>query len=224
MVTISPESRLDQLVSGRPWIGRILIAFGIDWPGCGPISLSSACRGLPIDVYDLTRVLGRVAQGPEGLRHLSLRELAAHIVQCHHRYLRRVLPRLHQQLEEITQRYPELRPLKLEVQRFASNANPHMFREEQVVFPAIRDLDHEPSLSGHLARWIGSLLREHDSALEHFSALRRLTVNYQADPRWGQDYQRLMAALADLDDEMRWHMYAENEVLFPAALRALRAA
>ncbi|MBT9587764.1 hemerythrin domain-containing protein [bacterium] len=224
MVTISPETRLDQLVSGRPWMARILIAFGIDWPKCGPFSLSNSCRGLPIDVYDLTKVLGRVAQGPEGLRNLSLGELTAHIVQCHHRYLRRVLPRLLRQMEEVTRRYPELLPLQLEIQEFAVRANPHMFREEQVVFPAIRDLNQEPNLSGHLARWIGSLLREHDSALEHVSALRQLTVNYQADSRRGQDYQKLMAALADLDDEMRWHMYAENEILFPAALRAMQAA
>ncbi len=223
MVLNDPQLRIAELVEGRPWMARILIAYGLD-PTSGTLSLARACHGQRVDVQELMDTLARVADGPSALAGLSQRQLVKHIVDCHHRYLRRVVPGLQRQLDGLVGLLPHLGRLQLELQLFWSSANPHMFREEQVIFPAIRELERDRTLGAHMQRWVDGLLADHEIALGHFLVLRQITVNYRPEPRWGPEYQLLMAALADLDDDMRWHMHAENDLLLPRALETLRAA
>lgn len=219
MAAICPQMRLAELAEGKPWIARILVAHGLD-PGSSRVTLARACP----DPNTLLELLERVADGPQGLQSLSQRALIHHIVECHHRYVRRVFPRLLALAQELTRRYPQLQPLLTELQLFGRTKNPHMFREEQVVFPAIRDLDRDPSMAVHLGRWISTLLSEHDATRQNFTALRRLTQNFQFEPVADPDYQLLVAGLCDLDQDMAWHIYAENDLLFPRAESACRVA
>ena len=224
MLTISAQTPLQDIVEGRPWLGRILVAFGLPTSTRGSLTLGAACHVGSQQVGPVATALARVANGSEGLLSLSQNQLSQHIVDCHHRYLRTVLPRLDGQLSNLIRRHPDLQPLRHEVQIFARNIYPHLFREEQVVFPVVRELETEQSFGAHLSRWIQSLLQEHTTALQHFTALRQMTHHYRTDPGWDPDYNAIMLALADLDDDMRWHMYAENELLFPRVLQATRAA
>lgn len=219
MAAISPQMRVADLVEGRPWLARILIAQDV-FPSDTNWTLERACRDLDF----LLDLLEPVADGPAGLQFLSQKELVRHIVECHHRYIRRVLPGLLDLGESLTRRYRQLKPLLVELQLFSRTIQPHLFREEQVVFPAIRDLEHDASMAPHLGRWISSLLAEHAGARHHFAGLRQLTANFRMDPAADPDYRSWVAGLAELDQDMAWHIFAETDLLFPRAQRSCPAA
>jgi len=223
MNIINPQTSLAEIVGGRPWLGRILTAFGLE-PLDSNLSVGQVCRHHGQDLALVLRLVNRVSMGPEGLQVLSTGELIEQIIQCHHRYLRRVLPGLQLQAEALEALSPESSILKGELEMLAREANPHMFREEMMVFPALRQWDSGSEEAAHVPRWLGALLREHETALQHFLRLRELTGLYRVEARQHPAYRRLMVGLADLDEDMRWHMYAENDLLFPRFGRGFRAA
>jgi regulator of cell morphogenesis and NO signaling len=186
------DTSIQQIVRERPWMGRIFTAYGLD----------SASPAPPPNQPELQLHLRQVWNGPEGLKRLHLTELLDYIVHCHHRYMRKVLPQLIQQARA--------NPVQTALQAILKEGNPHMFREEMEVFPAIRDTHSENRRPPHLIHWIQRLEQEHTRSLQHFLELRRAMPQASA---------QLQAALTDLNEDMRWHMYAENELLFPRVLR-----
>jgi regulator of cell morphogenesis and NO signaling len=60
---------------------------------------------------------------------------------------------------------------------------------------------------------------EHDEAENDLDKLRKLTDNY-TPPDWANDtYREMVMALAQLESDMQVHVYKEDNVLFPRALR-----
>ena len=203
---------LEELVQGRPWNARILYAYGLD--PAGTQSLQQACQAQQVNQAELTRHLEQVWEGPQALQRLTVGQLLDYIVHCHHRYLRKALPQLLAQARVLTQSDPRYESILNELWELNNEANPHMFREEMEVFPAILDMQGDLRRAPHLPRWIQRLEQEHSRALQHFLAFRRALEMPDHNP----EARRLMAGLADLDEDMRWHMYAENDLVF-ASLR-----
>ena len=193
---------ISELVRERPWLRRVIIAYGLE-----PASQKTLSRARHVNLPELCLHLQQLWDGPEGLRRLTPAQLLDYIVHCHHRYLRKVLPQLLAQARQLAQRDARYQPLYMELAEFCHEANPHMFREEMEVFPAIREMYRENSRALHLPHWIQRLEQEHGQALQHFLAMRRALSESEGCP--------LMAGLAELDEDMRWHMYAENDLLFP---------
>ncbi|MFN8610008.1 MAG: hemerythrin domain-containing protein [Vulcanimicrobiota bacterium] len=192
-------SSIRQLTQERPWVARLLTAYGLD-PNCpGPLP------GNP----ELQMHLRQIWNGPEDLRRLSPPELLDYIVHCHHRYLRRVLPRLIQLATSLGH------PILPDLQALLHEGYPHMFREEVEVFPAIREICTENRPASHLPRWIARLELEHERTLERFFRIRQLLAQPHEDRA-----RPLLVGLAELDEDMRWHMYAENELLFSRVLKS----
>ena len=191
-----------ELVRERPWLRRVIIAYGLEPDSAQPLS-----HARQVNLPELCLHLHQVWDGPDGLRRLPPAQLLDYIVHCHHRYLRRVLPHLLVQARQLAEQDDRYLPLCRELAEFCREINPHMFREEMEVFPAIREMYSENRRPQHLPRWIQRLEQEHGQALQHFLAMRRALSESEGCP--------LMAGLVELDEDMRWHMYAENDLLFP---------
>lgn len=220
MSGLSLNTPLRDLVADRPWLRRGLAAFGLDADKLGDRTLSAACAALAVPAEVVARTLGRVANGPEDLRSLPLEELIDHIVNWHHRYLRKVLPQLVRGLAPLAsrwgRRFPELLALKEPLQTFVDNAYPHMFREEHVLFAQRPNADSLPLVQ--------TLLAEHERALVNFTAIRDLALQLGRYRGLPVEVGKLLAGLSELDEDMRWHMHAENDLLFPGLVRLARVA
>ena len=210
MTRLANQTAICDLLRERPWLRRILVAYGLE-PDSNQ-SLERACRAAQVRAEELGLHLSQVWDGPDGLRKLRPPQLLDYIVHCHHRYLRRVLPHLFDQARAAARQNPRYQPVSYELAEFARQANPHMFREEMEVFPAIRDLHSSDQRAVHLPRWVQRLEQEHGKALQHFLALRQALRESGEDP----ESRVLIAGLTELDEDMRWHMYAENDLLFPS--------
>lgn len=175
--------------------------------------------------FDLSRI------GPP---HWALDELADHIVDRHHRYVQGAIPALRDALARAADRWGAAHAPVLAVQaifqELADELEPHMAKEEHLLFPAIRDLVQArrerravpPLAFATLLHPIRVMEGEHSRARTLLADLRRETQNYQppaaADATGRETYRELAAFDADLER----HIHLEDDLLFPKALELER--
>jgi regulator of cell morphogenesis and NO signaling len=120
-------------------------------------------------------------------------------------------------------RHPELQDVTATFAELRADLEPHLAKEERVLFPAIREL---ASADAPVARPFGSvrnpisvMLAEHDRAGELLGRLRALTDGYRTPGDGCASYRACYAALADVEADTHLHVHKENNVLFPAVVR-----
>lgn len=158
-VTETPtiETTVGELVAQRPSRSRVFEKLGIDYC-CGgnrPLSEACAAKGLDADTI-LTTLLaaeGSSSSNEPNWANARLSDLADHIEQTHHAYLKRELPRLRGIVRKVATvhggHHPWMHELDGIYDRFAAEMEAHMMKEEQVLFPQIRSLERgEPGPAG----------------------------------------------------------------------------
>ncbi|MCO6044354.1 iron-sulfur cluster repair di-iron protein [Aeoliella sp. ICT_H6.2] len=236
MITIDTNQTVGELVRQRPLYARIFEELKIDYCCGGKVPLAEACEKGGIDVE---AVLEQINQCDAAAEHtvsidpdaLSLTELADHIEATHHAYLRKELPRLDWMTEKVARVHGE-KDSRLSVVRDAflalkAELEPHMMKEERILFPLVRELESSKELPdfhcGSIANPIRQMEHEHDQAGNALTILRQSTDDY-TPPDWAcNTYRAMLASLEVLEADMHQHIHKENNVLFPKTLEMERA-
>ncbi len=227
--TLDITRTVGELVVERPGRARVFEALGIDYCCGGTKPLDAACRAKGIDPADVFTRLDDAdaaadedADAPDPDR-MTLTELADHIVRTHHAYLRRELPRL----GELTQRVRNAHGAKdarlVELARvfsgMALELGSHMMKEEQILFPMVRQLETASSLPefhcGSTANPIAVMEHEHQDAGDALAAMRELTEGFTPPPWACNTYRVLLDGLHELEQDLHLHIHKENNILFP---------
>lgn len=230
MTTIDTTRTVGELVTERPARARIFEELGIDYCCGGKKPLEDACgeKGLdPAGVADRLREAD-AAPGVDDVDYagMSLVALIDHILGTHHEYLRRELPRLADLTAKVVERHGGKETRLAETQHvfhgLKAELEMHMMKEEQVLFPAIREMEETnapPSFGcGFLSAPIGVMEMEHDSAGAALERLRELTDAY-TPPDWAcNTYRAVLDGLQTLEHDLHQHIHKENNVLFPRAI------
>ena len=98
----------------------------------------------------------------------------------------------------------------------------YMLKEEQILFPMIRQLEASQSVPafhcGSVGNPIGQMELEHDQAGAALVQLRALTDGFNP-PDWAcNTYRAMLDALAGLEHDLHQHVHKENNILFPRAI------
>ena len=157
---------------------------------------------------------------------MALADLANHIEQTHHTYLKSELPRLTQVIEKVVNAHGKLHPELFELQKvFAglrAELEPHMFKEEMVLFPAIRKLEQSAERPmfpfGTVANPIRMMEHEHDNAGDALAKIRALTREFTVPGGACNTYLAMLDGLEYLENDMHQHVHKENNILFPKAV------
>jgi regulator of cell morphogenesis and NO signaling len=109
--------------------------------------------------------------------------------------------------------HPELRELERVFSGLHKEINGHLYKEEEILFPAIRSIDtgQVPSMRAPLI----VILEEHYHAGEALRRMRRLTDGYAAPAETSRSYRALLKGLEALEYDLSLHIHKENNVLFP---------
>jgi regulator of cell morphogenesis and NO signaling len=224
---LDPAVTLGELVNQLPGSARVLESYGLDYCCGGRRSLDDACRTLGIGVDQVLSALGdvRIEAVPDWVA-MGPAELVDHLESTHHRYLHSELPRLDALAEKVAsvhgERHPELLDVLADVKELRDDLEPHMAKEERVLFPMIRQLcaADEPVEfhCGSLRNPISMMLIEHDRAGALLEQLRERTDEYVVPPDACASYQALYRGLAELDSDTHLHVHKENNLLFPAVI------
>lgn len=225
--TPAPERTVGELVAERPGRSRIFQAHGIDFCCQGGRTLREACERKSIAIETLLDELEAEAADPGAPlgnpAELPPSDLCQHIVQSHHEFLRRELPRLHAMAQRVAHVHGGHTPSLVTVfETFAilsDEMTSHMMKEEQVLFPLIQRMASGEKTDFPVDGPISVMMREHEDAGSALARLRELTNGYTPPPEACNTYRALFAGLEDLEKDMHVHVHLENSVLFPAAAR-----
>jgi regulator of cell morphogenesis and NO signaling len=160
----------------------------------------------------------------------SLPELITHILETHHVFTKSEMERLQSLTDKVLSahggNHPELKHLSELWLQLCADLKPHMFKEEQILFPYILAMAEAAGRNqagpfapfGTVNNPIRMMMREHDAAGQLLRELRALTSDYSVPPDACISYQTLYQALENFEQDLHQHIHLENNILFPKAL------
>lgn len=214
---------LGDLVAEAPGRASVLDRLGLDYCCHGQRSLAEACAVAGLDAGDVSAALDAVddTTADHPTEPVALVE---HILTTHHRYLHAELPELEALAAKVAEvhgaRHPELAAVRRLVLELSADLEPHMLKEEVVLFPAIRAVaEGERDFPfGTVRNPVRMMMLDHDRAGDLLAELRAVTADYRVPDDGCASYRSLYERLAYLEADTHRHVHLENNVLFPAAV------
>lgn len=232
MSIVEPTTTLGDLVTSNPNITITLDRIGFDYCCGGARTIAEAADEAGLTLDDVLVILSNANTDPvaEDWATMAPNELVDHLLSTHHAYLHEALPRLTALADKVAtvhgERHPELAAVARATHAIRADLEPHLMKEEQMLFPMIQQLataDSVPTFHcGSLANPIRVMLAEHDTTGQLLAEIRQLTDDYAVPDDGCASYQALYAGLAELEADTHRHVHKENNVLFPAVLATER--
>lgn len=231
-MTIDIATPVGQLVTERPARAKVFEQHGIDYCCGGKLPLEEACKRRGADPAKVSEALAAsdaADSGPEeNWAEKGLAELAEHITKVHHDYLRAELPRLALLTEKVARVHgdhaPETVDLHAVFMRMKPELEMHTMKEEQILFPFIRQIESGEPIGAFppaaIAEPIRCMESEHDDAGAALARMRALTDDYTPPMDACNSWRVLYDSLHRLEKDMHIHIHKENNILFPRTLKA----
>ncbi len=224
-----------------PAATRIFEKLGIDYCCGGDKSLADACAkaGVAVDEALSSLVTNARSNGTfadEEWHTSSQAELIAHIVEKHHAFTREELERLEALLTKVCgvhgQSHTELFCIHDQFGRLRRDLEPHMLKEEGVLFPHIIRMEEAAVANqplpappfGTVRNPVRAMMAEHDAAGYILGRMREASSDYTVPADGCISYKTLYSALTALEVDLHQHIHLENNILFPRAVELEDAA
>ena len=217
-----------------PAATRIFEKLGIDYCCGGGKSLADACSAAGVSVVEVLDSLNAdlpvAASAARDWQALSQAELITHIVDKHHTFTREELVRLEALLAKVSgvhgQNHPELFHIQDQFGKLRGELEPHMLKEESVLFPYIVRMEEAAVANQTLPRPpfrtvqnpVRVMMAEHDAAGYILGRMREASSDYAVPPDGCISYKTLYSALTGLEVDLHQHIHLENNILFPRAV------
>jgi len=156
--------------------------------------------------------------------------LCDYIGNTHHRYIKENAELISGLAEKVAQRHgvyhPELNRLAQGVIPFLQNLLTHIGKEEEIIFPAIKQRASEkkpaaaitPDEAGIIKKSVLVLEKEHNIIAADLAYFRKLSNNYELPEDACNSYAYLYQKLAEMEDDLQQYIHIENNILFRRAI------
>lgn len=222
------------IATENPAAVRVFEKYGIDYCCGGRVPLAEACATNGLDVNNVIASLeaaaSPLAPGEKDWAKESLARLSAHIVNTHHAYVSREVPRLNELAGKVVTRHgdtrPELPAIQAKLAELGEELIAHQGKEEVVLFPYIEKLERYASGSGNkprdcfgtIAHPIAMMTKDHDVAGKFMAEIRGLTRGYTPPDGACPTFHAFYAGLFEFEQDLHHHIHLENNILFPRAI------
>ncbi len=227
------QTTLGDLVAADARRAALFDRLGIDYCCQGGRTLQKACEAKEVDPSIVAATLEALGQaGAQDAPSVDwterpLGELIDHIVETHHAYLRRELPKLATLFERVASVHGHQSGWLVEAKevfgRLRLELNSHTESEETSIFPMIRALEggERPVAAEDAEALLAEAEDEHETAGAALHRLRTLSGDY-TPPEWAcGSFRSLLDDLAALEADTHRHVHKENSILFPRARRLI---
>lgn len=213
-----------------PQSTRLFEKLKIDYCCGGDRPLAEACASAGVEVENVIEMLTKTLQPNDtapDFQNTSVPELIEHILNTHHVFTKSEMERLQALVDKVLNAHGGNHPELVKVSELwlllCADLTPHMFKEEQVLFPYMlamaRATDQKQRAPfapfGTVNNPIRMMMREHDTVGDILRKLRTVTSDYATPPDACMSYQTLYRALEDLEKDLHQHIHLENNILFP---------
>ena len=217
----------------NPSAVRVFEKYGIEYCCGGQVPLAEACavKGLNVDdvIASLEAVRIPLAPGEKDWGKESLASLATYIVNTHHAYVNREVPRLNGLADKVVNRHgdtrEELSAIQSKLAELGEEMIAHQGKEEVVLFPYITKLDQYSAGNGAkprncfgtIANPIAMMTKDHDIAGNLMAEIRKLSQDYTPPASSCPTFRAFYAGLREFEQDLHRHIGLENNILFPRA-------
>lgn len=223
------KTNIGQIVADDFRAAEILKDAGIDFCCGGKKTLEEACKEKNIKPEIIEKKIQDLSLVPIGNSHnfkeWSLDFLADYIVNTHHKYVLKTLPELlfytqkiadvhgsnHKELEEVADLFSKINSELLQ----------HMKNEEEVLFPAVKEVLKNNSQEGKqtIQSEISRMTGEHEFAGGAMDKINEITDGYKVPADGCNTYHVTFKLLQQFEDDLHVHVHLENNILFPKAMK-----
>jgi regulator of cell morphogenesis and NO signaling len=200
---------------------------GIDFCCGGKKTVEEALKDAGINQAQYEAELDKIPNRQNGSVSLNFNAwnlgfLSDYIFNVHHQYIRENGPIVEQLAEKVAQKHgkqhPELYDMYAVVKNLMKELYSHIQKEENVLFPLIKQLENEGNTSMSVDAPITRMEAEHADAGDELRTLRQLSRDYIAPAGACNSYNYLFKKLAEFENDLFQHIHLENNILFPKAI------
>lgn len=231
---IHEQMTVGQIAAKYPDLIPELERLRIDYCCGGNRSLAESVRRTDHDLDEVVRLLSEHpseaddADDRVDYTAMTMTDLADHIEQKHHAYARDALERLKTLITKCVKAHADDDPRLLELQRefdaLTDDMHDHFIREERVLFPWLRRLERRSEITSgppwSVRRPIDCMIHDHDDVGESFARIHTLTDDLTPPSGACSTWKACYRLLDQLERDTHVHIHKENNILFPAGVRA----
>ncbi len=230
------EQTLAGIVTDNHQAAAVFEKYNLDFCCKGKRTLKEVCDERSINTDEILSELNAASCAVNSRQmpftEMTAEQLVNHILVKHHFYVKQALPRIQNHIQKVASKHGELFPYMEEVSELFYKVNEdmtdHMRKEELVLFPRIRQIEHALSRNGSagitdlfISGPIQVMEMEHDRAGDLMYRIRALTANYAAPEKACTTFRVCLAELKEFEEDLHEHVHLENNILFPKALQQL---
>jgi len=233
-MTDSGSKTMRQIALESPAAIAVLEKYRLDfcWAGDKSLEAAAAKAGVPLETIlgEMRSALTTCRAEQANWNTAGLDALMQHIVVRHHAYLRKELPLMEKLIAHVRETRGRadvntLAPLEKVFRFFKRELENHLRREEEVLFPLIRQVEtasrsgaRPPRFPfGPIANPIGIMEEDHDAERRQIEKMLVMTGNYTGPAETANTFRSLFEGLESLESDMRLHVHLEDHILFPRA-------
>lgn len=232
-MVVSSNKTVADYVTENIKTAHIFKKYGIDFCCGGGISVEKACAKNNVDLAILEKELAEVDVIKDVIEDYDKWELdflMIYIENIHHTYVRESLPIISQYANKVAKvhghHYIEVVEINQLFHEVANELLSHMQKEEQVLFPFIKQLvqaekegrKNTTSPFGTVNNPIQMMEHEHESAGNIFKEISRLSNNYTPPEGACNTFRALYAKLEEFEQDLHKHIHLENNILHPKSI------
>lgn len=233
METINNKT-IGSLVAENFKAATVFQKFGIDFCCKGNRTIGEACETQNLDAKDVEKevlsVMAKRENAAIDYNSWPIDLLADYIEKTHHRYVTEKIPELNIYLNKLCKvhgaRHPELLTIYKHFLASAEELTMHMKKEEDILFPFIREMVKAANSKSELERPffatvqnpIAMMMMEHDKEGGRFREISKLSNGYTAPEDACTTYKVAYALLKEFEEDLHTHIHLENNILFPKAI------
>jgi regulator of cell morphogenesis and NO signaling len=232
MIEISTNT-VAEIVTKNYKAADIFKKYNIDFCCGGKISLQRVCEKKKIDYEQISFELGNLdnsLSASQNYNNWDLDFLLDYVVNVHHKYVSENTPLIIQYTEKVARVHGKEHPENIEIDKLfkeiSSELLPHMEKEENVLFPFVKQLFEANKYKHELERPffhsaqnpIKAMEMEHENAGEIFEKIKKLSNSFTPPEDACNTYRVLYAKLEEFESDLHTHIHIENNIVFPKAI------
>ncbi|MBD0331966.1 MAG: hemerythrin domain-containing protein [Chitinophagaceae bacterium] len=197
-------------------------------------TLNEACQEGEIRQEKLRTALEQIELIEKAADHdftkWKLDVLIDYIINTHHQYAKTNAVIIYDLVQKVanqdSERHPELIKLSAKMFLFFHDLLNWMKKEEQILFPSIKQLIENKKHSekfgyttfGLIKEWVNLMYKEHQTASENLKSFHELTNHYRLPEDASFSHKYLFEKMKEFEADFLLHVFLENNILFPEAL------
>lgn len=228
------EETIGEIVTKDYRKAQVFKRFGIDFCCGGKKTITEVCKTKGIDAAEVENALGSIQEEASSSQNdylkWSLSFLSDYIINTHHQYVKDNTNFIKELATKVAKVHGDHHPEAIRIADIFSHVADdlilHLKKEEQILFPFIKELVNVQANGGvlgesgfgNVANPIQIMESEHEQAGEALQIIRDLSNNFTLPDDACNSYLILYKKLDEFENDLHRHVHLENNVLFPKAI------